>query len=82
MQGPTALDGYTRAMPTPPSPGLCATCRWARVVESARGSAFLRCGRSDLDAAFRRYPPLPVLRCDGFEADADNDPPVARYSMA
>ncbi|MFA7297346.1 MAG: hypothetical protein WC211_09225 [Dehalococcoidia bacterium] len=65
----------------PTSPGLCATCRWARVVPSARGSAFLRCGRSDLDAAFRRYPALPVLRCAGFEAVApDSEPPAEGYS--
>jgi hypothetical protein len=59
----------------PTSPGLCATCRWARVVENARGSAFLRCGRSDLDATYRRYPQLPVLRCAGFEAAAPSDAP-------
>lgn len=68
-----------------PSPGLCAACRWARVVGSARGSAFLRCGRSDLDPAFRRYPPLPVLRCAGFEAAqhdeaGDAEPPAEGYS--
>lgn len=75
-------------MPPTPSPGLCADCRWARVVESARGSAFLRCGRSDLDAAFRRYPPLPVLRCAGFEVREDgtnvpdSGPPPEGYSKA
>lgn len=67
----------------PTSPGLCASCRWARVIESARGSAFLRCGRSDLDAAYRRYPPLPMLRCAGFEAREaapDSEPPAEGYS--
>jgi hypothetical protein len=51
-----------------PDPGLCARCAHARVQRSARGSRFWRCRRADLDPAFRRYPPLPVLRCPGFEA--------------
>jgi hypothetical protein len=50
-----------------PDPGLCARCTHARVQRSARGSAFWRCLRADTDPAFRRYPPLPVLRCPGFE---------------
>jgi hypothetical protein len=36
-----------------------------RVITGAR-SNFLRCGLADSDTRFRRYPPLPVLRCDGF----------------
>lgn len=46
--------------------GLCAACRWARGVENARGGRFTRCGRSDEDAQFARYPRLPVVRCEGF----------------
>ncbi len=45
--------------------GLCSRCALARVVRSKR-SAFMRCGRSDEDKSFSRYPPLPVLECDGF----------------
>lgn len=48
-------------------PGLCGRCRWARVVESARGSRFLRCARSDDDDRYPRYRALPVLTCPGFE---------------
>jgi hypothetical protein len=47
--------------------GLCAQCRWARTVTSARGGRFLRCGRSDTEAAYPRYPRLPVRSCAGFE---------------
>lgn len=47
--------------------GLCADCRFARVQSSARGSEFWRCLRADFDARFRRYPPLPVRECPGFE---------------
>lgn len=47
--------------------GLCASCRHARRVASRRGSLFLLCGRAADDPRFRRYPPLPVLRCAGHE---------------
>jgi hypothetical protein len=57
-------------------PGLCARCRFARTRDSARGSRFWRCGRSDFDAAFPRYPPLPVWRCAGFEAPDEAAPPA------
>lgn len=63
--GPGTLGSMTA---TPSRAGLCASCTWARRVESARGSTFLRCGRSDLDPAFRKYPPLPVLQCRGHES--------------
>lgn len=64
-------------MTAPPAAnlGLCATCRWARRIESARGPHFLPgCWglrpegyHSDLDAAYPRYPLLPVQACTGFE---------------
>ncbi len=47
--------------------GLCATCVHARSVVSSRGSEFLLCGRSETDPRYPKYPPLPVLRCPGFE---------------
>ncbi|MSQ41874.1 MAG: hypothetical protein EXR65_02415 [Dehalococcoidia bacterium] len=40
------------------------------MVVSGKGSRFLRCGRSDADESFARYPPLPVTACRGFEAPA------------
>jgi hypothetical protein len=47
--------------------GLCRTCRWMRPVTNRRGSAFCRCARAETDPRFVRYPPLPVLRCEGYE---------------
>jgi hypothetical protein len=58
-----------------PDPGLCAACRWAARVDTARGSSFLRCGRSDEDPRYPRYPALPVLRCPGFEPRPSETPP-------
>jgi len=49
-----------------PDPGLCGSCRHARVVENRRGSRFYMCLRSKTDPNFPRYPPLPVLACPGY----------------
>jgi hypothetical protein len=53
--------------PSPYEAGLCATCRHARRVESARGSRFWLCARSADDPRFAKYPRLPVVRCAGYE---------------
>ncbi len=52
-------------------PGLCGSCRWARRVVSGRGSVFWMCERSLGDARFRKYPPLPVLACPGYEREGE-----------
>jgi len=36
-------------------------------VVNRRGSRFFLCERSKDDDRFPRYPPVPVLRCPGFE---------------
>ena len=53
-----------------PNVGLCARCAFVRLVETKRGSIFHMCERSKEDARFRKYPPLPVLSCPGFEVAA------------
>lgn len=47
-------------------PGLCADCQYAKVNETRRGTAYLRCTRAEWDAALVRYPRLPVVECTGF----------------
>jgi hypothetical protein len=47
-------------------PGLCGDCAYARVVDSGR-STFYLCERALTDPRFRKYPPLPVLTCPGYE---------------
>jgi propionyl-CoA synthetase len=49
------------------APGLCAACRHAKLSETRRGTAYLRCLRAAWDAALPRYPRLPVSQCTGFE---------------
>lgn len=58
--------------------GLCVSCVHARRVESVRGAVFYRCGYSDVDPSFPKYPQLPVHACaaygQGFPSSApDSD---------
>lgn len=47
--------------------GLCADCRFRRIITSDRGSHFYQCQRSLTDPTFPKYPRLPVLQCRGYE---------------
>ena len=51
----------------PPPAGLCAACRYSRIITGRKGSRFTFCERSREDPAFPRYPSLPVLTCAGFQ---------------
>jgi hypothetical protein len=50
-----------------PGAGLCDACRHQRLVRNTRGSTFSLCERSRTEAAFPKYPRLPVTACAGFE---------------
>lgn len=54
--------------------GLCDRCAHHRIIRSGRGSAFLMCGRAKDDRRYMKYPPLPVFRCEGFDAE-QREPP-------
>lgn len=56
----------------PVQPGLCETCRNARIVRSDRGSVFYLCQLSFRDSRFAKYPALPVTQCEGY---APQSPP-------
>jgi len=47
--------------------GLCQTCRHAAAITNASGSTFYRCSLSETDPRFRKYPPLPVIQCAGYQ---------------
>ena len=59
---------------------LCETCQNMREVRTAR-SRFLLCELSVTNADFPKYPPQPVVRCDGYQPrtkakqDEQGDPP-------
>lgn len=46
---------------------LCETCKNLREVRTAR-SRFLLCELSSNNAAYPKYPPQPVVRCNGYHA--------------
>jgi hypothetical protein len=48
-------------------PGLCAACRYPKLNETRRDTAYLRCTRAGWDARLPRYPRLPVVQCAGFD---------------
>lgn len=48
--------------------GLCESCVHSRRIESAKGSVFWLCELSKHDPRMKKYPPLPVLSCPGYEA--------------
>ena len=51
---------------------LCETCENVRAVSTAR-SRFLLCRLSATNAAYPKYPPQPVVRCDGYRARKSAD---------
>lgn len=46
---------------------LCASCGHLREVVSGTGSRFLLCRLSQTDKRFPKYPPQPVVQCDGYQ---------------
>lgn len=46
------------------NPGLCRSCRFAKLVTNPRGSEFWLCRAAADNPGMPRYPPLPVLRCE------------------
>jgi hypothetical protein len=46
---------------------LCESCRHLREVISGKGSRFLLCQKSSEDQRYPKYPPQPVLRCEGHQ---------------
>jgi hypothetical protein len=49
-----------------PQPGLCATCRNVRILDTRGNSRFYLCKLWAVNAAFAKYPNIPVLRCKGY----------------
>jgi hypothetical protein len=58
------------------TPSLCETCRNVRQVRTAR-SRFLLCELSVTNSAYSKYPPQPVVRCEGYQP-RDEQGPAAR----
>jgi hypothetical protein len=58
-------------------PSLCESCANVREVRTAR-SRFLLCELSLADADYPKYPPQPVVQCDGYQRQGQvkQDPPT------
>ena len=52
---------------------LCETCARVREVVTPKGSRFLLCRLSQTDPAYPKYPPQPVVRCDGYRPRVTNE---------
>ncbi len=46
---------------------FCETCAWMREVVTPKGSRFILCRLSQTDPNYPKYPPQPVVRCDGYQ---------------
>lgn len=53
--------------------GLCDTCLNARLIRNTRGSVFLMCELSKTDERFPKYPPVPIIRCDGYRPPGESE---------
>ncbi len=52
---------------------LCETCSKMREVVTPRGSRFLLCTMSAADRRYAKYPPQPIVRCEGYRASVPTD---------
>jgi hypothetical protein len=63
--------------------GLCDLCRHQQLVPNTRGSVFSLCRRSRTEPErFPRYPPLPVVECEGYERSGEDDDAAPRASAS
>ena len=53
---------------------LCETCTRRREVITPKGSRFFLCQLSHTKTEYPKYPPQPVLRCDGYEEKQSREP--------
>ena len=64
-----------------PAVGLCSDCQHCRNVKSQR-STFYMCLLSFTNPEYRKYPPLPVLRCAGYRPAPDESRGFGRSEAA
>ena len=60
---------------------LSETCAFMREGVTPRGSRFLLCRQSQSDPAFPKYPPQPVVRCDGHRPTGAHEKDAKRRTL-
>ena len=67
-----------RERQVPMSRSLCETCALMREVVTPKGSSFLLCQLSQTNPEYAKYPPQPVVRCDGYRKKEQTEGVVER----
>ena len=57
----------------PAMQSLCEACHRMREVITPKGSRFLLCELSKTSSEYLKYPPQPVIRCDGYQSREKNE---------
>jgi hypothetical protein len=57
---------------------LCENCARVREVVTPKASRFLLCQLSSTDPAYPKYPPQPVVRCDGYRPSEESEQDTAQ----
>ena len=52
---------------------LCEHCEHCRLIISGKGSRFLLCQLSLEDSRYAKYPPQPVVTCQGFKPAGESE---------
>ena len=52
---------------------LCETCASMREIITPKGSRFLLCQLLQTDPTYPKYPPQPVMQCDGYRPRETNE---------
>lgn len=48
-------------------PSLCEFCLHMKEIISGKGARFVLCQKSSVEKRLPKYPPQPVIHCDGFD---------------
>jgi len=57
---------------------LCESCGWMREIVTPKGSRFLLCQLSQSNPNYSKYPPQPVVQCDGYQKKEQSEGIVER----
>jgi hypothetical protein len=52
---------------------MCETCAIMREIITPKGTRYLLCQLSKIDPEYPKYPPQPVVRCDGYRKKEERE---------